>query len=58
MNRKKAEERKLMTLASIAESVTKKDIPKSQKYLIFELIITDLESDEEIEIPYLRMKLF
>jgi hypothetical protein len=47
-----------MTLRAIAESVTKKEIPQSQKYLIFELIITDLETDDEVEIPYLRLKLF
>ena len=47
-----------MTLKAIAESVTKKEIGPAQKYLIFELIITDTETDEEIDIPYLRLKLF
>ena len=47
-----------MTLKAIAESVTKKAIPPSQKYLIFELIITDAETDDEIDIPYVRLKLF
>ena len=47
-----------MTLKAIAESVTKKEIPPSQKYLIFELIITDTDTDDEIDIPYIRLKLF
>lgn len=47
-----------MTLKAIAESVTKKEIGSTQKYLIFELIITDNETEEEIDIPYLRLKLF
>ena len=47
-----------MTLKEIAESVTKKEIPSTQKYLIFELIVTDAETDDEIDIPYVRLKLF
>ena len=47
-----------MTLREIAETVTKKTLPPTQKYLIFELIITDTETDDEIDIPYLRLKLF
>ena len=46
-----------MTLKSIAESVAKKEIPIEQKYLIFEMIISDPDTDDEIEVPFLRLLL-
>ena len=42
----------------IVESVTKKSISPKQKYLIFELIVSDLDSGDEVEVPYLRFMLF
>jgi ubiquitin-activating enzyme E1 len=47
-----------MTLREVVESVTKKSIPAAQKYLILELIVNDVETGDEVEIPYLRFKLF
>lgn len=58
MDRKKMAERKKLTLKDVVESVTKKTVPSNQKYLIFEIIVTDSESGDEVEIPYLRYKLF
>ena len=58
MAKKKIDERKPMSLKSIVETVAKKELLPSQKYLIFELIISDVDTDEEIEIPYLRLQLF
>jgi Ubiquitin fold domain len=46
-----------MTLKAVVESVAKKDIPPEQKYLVFEMIITDPDTDDEIEVPYLRLQL-
>jgi ubiquitin-activating enzyme E1 len=46
-----------MPLKDVVELVTKKPVPSAQKYLIFEMILTDLETDEELEIPYLRFKI-
>ena len=43
-----------MTLKQVVESVTKKEVPPLQKYLIFEIIMTDPETDDELEVPYLR----
>jgi ubiquitin-activating enzyme E1 len=47
-----------MTLKEVVQSVTKKAIPEQQKYIILELIVNDSESQEEVEIPYLRFKLY
>ncbi|KAJ1429311.1 ubiquitin-activating enzyme e1 C-terminal domain-containing protein [Ochromonadaceae sp. CCMP2298] len=58
MDRKKMAARKVMTLREVVESVTKKSIPAAQKYLILELIVNDVETGDEVEIPYLRFKLF
>jgi hypothetical protein len=33
-------------------------IPAAQKYMILELIVNDIDSQEEVEIPYLRFKLY
>jgi len=58
MDRKKMAERRKMTLKAVVELVTKKEIHAQQKYMIFEIIVTDCETQEEVEIPYLRYKLF
>lgn len=57
MNKVKREERLPMTLKEVYESVSKKSLPPSQKYLVFELIVNDATTDEEVEIPYLRVRL-
>lgn len=57
MNAKKLRERKTMKIKDIVESVTKRTIPAEQKYLIFELIVNDTETGDEVEFPYLRFKL-
>ena len=58
MERKKMAERRKMTLKAVVEAVTKKMIPVEQKYVIFEIIVTDRDTQDEVEIPYLRYKLF
>ena len=58
MDRKKMMERRKMTLKTVVETVTKKQIPIGQKYMIFEIIVNDIETSDEVEIPYLRYKLF
>jgi len=37
--------------------VAKKEVTDKQKYLIFEMIISDPDTDEEIEVPYVRLRL-
>jgi ubiquitin-activating enzyme E1 len=58
MNRKKMNERMSMKVKDIVVSVTKKELVDNQKYLILEMITNDKETDEEVELPYLRFKLF
>lgn len=57
MNKKKMEERLNMTIKDIVESVTKKILNPVQKYLILEMITHDSE-ENEVELPYLRFRLF
>ena len=58
MNKKKMAERMDMSVKQVYESVTKTSLPSSTKYLVLEVIANDLESDEEVELPYLRLSLY
>lgn len=58
MNSKKMQERMNMSVKDIYESVTKKQLPPATKYLILEVIASDQETDEEVELPYLRLRLY
>jgi ubiquitin-activating enzyme E1 len=57
MDRKKAAERKGMTLKQVVEAVTKKEIPSTQRFMTLELICSDEESGDEVEMPCLRFRL-
>ena len=56
MAKGKRDERMNMRVPAIVESITKKPIPSSQKYMIFETLVVDQETDAEVEIPYIRFK--
>lgn len=56
MDRKKVAERKNMTLKAITEHVVKKTIHESQKFIIFEIIVNDVDSGDEVEVPCLRVR--
>lgn len=58
MNKKKLQERMNMPVKEIYESITKKTLPPKTKYLILEVIATDKESEDEVELPYLRLRLY
>jgi ubiquitin-activating enzyme E1 len=58
MNKKKMAERMNMKVKDIVVSVTKKDLVADQKYIILEMITNDKDTDEEVELPYLRFKLY
>ena len=58
MNRKKMNERMSMKVKDVVVSVTKKELVVNQKYIILEMITNDKDTDEEVELPYLRFKLF
>ena len=54
MNKKKMDERMDLTLKEVAESVTKKSISELQKYLVIEGNFNDIDTDEEVDLPYIR----
>lgn len=53
----KAKERMPMTLQQLVETVAKKPIRPTQQYLTLEAMLSD-EDFEEVELPYVRLKLF
>jgi ubiquitin-activating enzyme E1 len=57
MSRKKAEERMDCSLCDLIESVSKRAVPAEQKYLVLEMIAEDAESGDQIDLPYMRVKL-
>ena len=57
MDRKKVTQRKPMTLKAVTELVQKKEIHASTKFLIFEIICNDVETEEEVELPCLRVRI-
>ena len=56
-NPKKVKERKAMSMTKVIESVTKKPVDPNQVFLTLELIACDLETDEEVELPAVRMRI-
>lgn len=55
-NRKKVEERMKMPMSEIITSITKKEFPPNQLFIVMELITNDLDTDEEVEIPYVKFR--
>lgn len=55
-NKKKVEERKKMKMSEVVQSITKKDFPANQLFITFEIIANDLDTDEEVELPYVRFR--
>lgn len=46
-----------MSLRKLVETVTKKEIPPMQKFLVFEIIVNDPDTGDEVEVPYVRFRL-
>mmetsp|Transcript_26964 Transcript_26964/g.56933 ORF Transcript_26964/g.56933 Transcript_26964/m.56933 type:complete len:1065 (+) Transcript_26964:440-3634(+) len=55
-NKKKLAERMKMKMSEVVASVTKKELPSNQLFLTFEIIANDLETDEEVELPYVKFR--
>ena len=55
-NKKKLAERMKMKMSEVVESVTKKELPANQLFITFEIITNDLDSDEEVELPYVKFR--
>uniref|UniRef100_A0A7S2V873 Ubiquitin-activating enzyme E1 C-terminal domain-containing protein n=1 Tax=Fibrocapsa japonica TaxID=94617 RepID=A0A7S2V873_9STRA len=57
-SKKKVQQRMPMKMTEVVTAVTGKEVDTStQKYMIFEVICSDLETGEEVEVPYVRFKL-
>ena len=52
----KRKERLPMKLSALVETVSRKPIPEHQKNVIFEIVCED-QSEEDVEVPYVMMKL-
>ncbi len=55
-NKKKVEERMKMKMSEVVTSITKKEFPPNQLFIILELIANDLETDEEVDLPYVKFR--
>lgn len=55
-NKKKVAERMKMPLSKIVESITKKEFPPNQLFIILELIANDKDTDEEVDLPYVKFR--
>jgi len=55
-NKKKIEERKVMKMSEVITSITKKEFPPNQLFIILEVIANDKETDEEVELPYIKFR--
>jgi ubiquitin-activating enzyme E1 len=55
-NKKKVEERKCMKMTEVITSITKKEFPPNQLFIILEVIANDLTTDDEVELPYIRYR--
>ncbi|KAG7352651.1 UBA/THiF-type NAD/FAD binding protein [Nitzschia inconspicua] len=55
-NKKKVEERKAMKMTEVIHSITKKEFPPNQLFIVLEVIANDKETDEEVELPYIKFR--
>jgi len=56
-NAKKVKKRMPMAITDVIADVTKAPVPSHKKYLVLEAMLQD-EDFEEVELPYVRLKLF
>eukprot|EP00594_Rhizosolenia_setigera_P007454 CAMPEP_0178953398 /NCGR_PEP_ID=MMETSP0789-20121207/8395_1 /TAXON_ID=3005 /ORGANISM="Rhizosolenia setigera, Strain CCMP 1694" /LENGTH=1077 /DNA_ID=CAMNT_0020634649 /DNA_START=182 /DNA_END=3415 /DNA_ORIENTATION=+ len=55
-NKKKVAERMKMPMSKIIKSITKKDFPTNKLFLTLEVIANDKETDEEVELPFIKFR--
>ena len=55
-NKQKVEERKAMKMTDVITSITKKEFPPNQLFITLEVIANNKETDEEVELPYVRFR--
>lgn len=55
-NKKKVAERMKMPMSKIVSSITKKEFPPNQLFIILEVIANDKTTDEEVDLPYVKFR--
>ena len=55
-NAKKLKERMPMTMGQLVVEVSKAEVKEKQNYLTMEICCNDTETDEDVEVPYVRYK--
>jgi ubiquitin-activating enzyme E1 len=55
-NKKKLAERMQMKMSEVVTSVSKKELPPNQLFITFEIIATDLDTEEDVELPYVKFR--
>jgi ubiquitin-activating enzyme E1 len=55
-NKKKVEERKAMKMSEVITSITNKEFPPNQLFIILEVIANDKDTDDEVELPYVKFR--
>ena len=55
-DKKKVEDRKSMKMTEVITSITQKEFPPNQLYIILEVIANDKDTDEEVELPYIKFR--
>ncbi len=56
-NKKKVEERKAMRMSEVITSITNKKFPpNNQLFITLKVIAHDLDTDEEVELPYIKFR--
>jgi ubiquitin-activating enzyme E1 len=55
-NKKKVQERKAMKMTEVITSITKKEFPPNQLFIILEVIANNKDTDEEVELPYIKFR--
>ncbi|BGP04236.1 E1 ubiquitin-activating protein [Rhodotorula toruloides] len=56
MPKKKLEERLKMPLSQLVETVSKKPIPEHVRDIVFEIMCNDMDTDDDVEVPYLKVR--
>jgi len=55
--KKTQNERKEMKLSDLTVKITKKPLPEGKKYLLLEMLCYDINSNEDVDLPYLRVQI-
>jgi len=55
-NKKKVEERMTIPMSKIVTSITNKEFPPNQLFLVLEVMANDVDTDDEVDLPYVKFR--